>query len=97
MSFLSVRYFASHYGQLTKCNVDLILLLQTVKSGFIVKSGVHGLSVLTARLWLSLTYCHSYTTAAAAAAAATTILRPFFWDYPGELVLEETFTRSHLS
>jgi len=27
----------------------------------------------------------------------TTVLRPFVWDYPGELVPEETFTQSHIS
>jgi len=29
--------------------------------------------------------------------STTTVLLPFVWNYPGELVWEETFTHSHLS
>jgi len=55
-------------------------------------------------LTLRLTTTAAATTAAAAAAATTTttttttaLLRPFFRDYPGEPVPEETFIQSHLS
>jgi len=37
------------------------------------------------------------TTANTTTTTSTTLLRPFVWDYPGEPILEEAFTHSHLS
>ena len=42
--------------------------------------------------WLASSILTTTTTT-----ATTTVLWPFVWDYPGELVSEETFTHSHLS